>query len=361
MNAAESFSADYGEAREKFLRAAASAGGALGSLLHPERGPGGAALHCDAAWFGPRSAERVLVLISGTHGIEGFCGSGVQTGWLNRGEAARLPRDVAALVIHAVNPHGFAWLRRVTEDNVDLNRNWVDFSKELPENTGYDELAAIITPSQWTPESIGRMLTTLGSIGARDGAAALQRALSGGQYRHATGIFYGGVAPTWSRRSQTALFAEYLGQAGNVAILDFHTGLGPWGFGEQITTEPRESTGFTRAAAWFGAALTSMLDGTSSSARIAGDGLSAAPTLLKHATVTGMALEFGTLPLNEVILALCADAWLHAHGEIAGPQGRSIKAQMRAAFYGDTDDWKGMVLGQSLIACRQAIAGLLRA
>lgn len=360
MNSAESFSADYTEAREKFLRAAAAAGGALESLAHPERGPGGAALHCDVAWFGPRTAERVLVLISGTHGIEGFCGSGVQTDWLRRGEAARLPHGVAALVIHAINPYGFAWLRRVTEDNVDLNRNWIDFSRGLPENPAYDELAGIVTPAEWSPESIARMLTTLGSIGARDGAAALQRALSGGQYRHPHGIFYGGAGPTWSRRSQTAIFAQYLGRAAHIAILDFHTGLGPHGFGEQITAEPRESTSFKRAASWFGAALTSVLDGSSSSSAISGDGLSAAPTLLAQAKVTGIALEFGTQPLNEVILALCADAWLHAHGEMSAPLGRSIKAQMRAAFYADADDWKGMVTGQSLIACRQAIAGLLR-
>jgi hypothetical protein len=359
LNSAESFSADYTEAREKFLRAAAAAGGALESLAHPERGPGGAALHCDVAWFGPRTAERVLVLISGTHGIEGFCGSGVQTDWLRRGEAARLPHGVAALVIHAINPYGFAWLRRVTEDNVDLNRNWIDFSRGLPENPAYDELAGIVTPAEWSPESIARMLTTLGSIGARDGAAALQRALSGGQYRHPHGIFYGGAGPTWSRRSQTAIFAQYLGRAAHIAILDFHTGLGPHGFGEQITAEPRESTSFKRAASWFGAALTSVLDGSSSSSAISGDGLSAAPTLLAQAKVTGIALEFGTQPLNEVILALCADAWLHAHGEMSA-LGRSIKAQMRAAFYADADDWKGMVTGQSLIACRQAIAGLLR-
>ena len=41
-------------------------------------------------------------------------------------------------------------------------------------------------------------------------------------------------------------------------------------------------------------------------------------------------------------------------------EGQAIKALVRAAFYGDADDWKGMVAGQSLAACRQAIAGLTR-
>ena len=38
---------------------------------------------------------------------------------------------------------------------------------------------------------------------------------------------------------------------------------------------------------------------------------------------------------------------------------RNVASQMRTAFYGDADDWKGMVAGQSLLACKQAIAGLI--
>jgi beta-lactamase class A len=60
-----------------------------------------------------------VVLTSATHGIEGFCGSGCQIDWLLEGGPTRLPDGVAALIVHAVNPFGFAWLRRVTEENVD--------------------------------------------------------------------------------------------------------------------------------------------------------------------------------------------------------------------------------------------------
>jgi hypothetical protein len=74
-----------------------------------------------------------------------------------------------------------------------------------------------------------------------------------------------------------------------------------------------------------------------------------------------MALEFGTVSLVQTFMALRADAWLHARGDPASPEGRAIKAQMREAFYGDAPDWKGMIAGQSLLACRQAIRGLARA
>src|ERR1700722_586865 len=146
MNTLDSFSDTYQQARDKFLDAASGAAGEPEKFWHPEVGPDGSQLSTDVAWLGPRDAERVLVLISATHGVEGFAGSGAQVDWLARGEAARLPPGVAALLIHAINPYGFAWLGRGTHENVDLNRNWVDFNEPLPENTAYDALADAIWP-----------------------------------------------------------------------------------------------------------------------------------------------------------------------------------------------------------------------
>ena|ERR1700732_4275619 len=107
-----------------------------------------------------------------------------------------------------------------------------------------------------------------------------------------------------------------------------------------------------------GAAIRSTVDGTAAAARVVGDGLTAAAALLSGREVTAMALEVGTLPREQVDVALRADAWLHAYGDPFSPQAKVIKSQLRAAFYGDPDDWKGMVVGQSLLAYRQALAGL---
>ena len=127
MNSADSFSATYAVARTKFLAAVKDAKGTHESYEHPAKGPAGEPLWTDVAWFGRHDAERVLVTISGTHGVEGHCGSGAQIDWLRRGELARVPDGIAVMMIHAINPYGFAWTRRVTEDNVDLNRNWIAF------------------------------------------------------------------------------------------------------------------------------------------------------------------------------------------------------------------------------------------
>ncbi|MGA0600554.1 M14 family metallopeptidase [Caulobacter sp. KR2-114] len=358
FNAAECFAADYQAARAMFQGAVAEADGSLDSVTHPERGPDGGELATDIAWFGPRDAEKVLVTLSGTHGVEGFCGSGAQVHWLRRAEHRRLPAGVAVMLVHAVNPYGFAWLRRVTEDNVDLNRNWIDFAGPLPANPAYDRLHDIFCPAEWGAEVQAHTAAELLRFAAEHGPAALQAAMSGGQFSHPDGVFFGGAGPTWSRRTQTEIYRAHLSKAAKVGIIDFHTGLGPWGFGEQIVVARPETADFARARSWYGSAITSPSAGTSTSADITGDGLSAAPQILSNAQVTGMALEVGTRPIADVTLALRADAWLHAHGDPTSPQAAPIKRQIRDAFYGDADDWKGMVAGQSMLVCRQAVAAL---
>ena len=334
------FSETYAEARSKFLSAAESAGAAVQAHLHPERGPDGGVLATDCAWIGPADARSVLVMVSGTHGIEGYCGSGAQIDWLQRGEAAQLGPDRAALLIHALNPYGFAWARRVTHENVDLNRNFVDFARPLPVNRDYDTLAAAVKPADWNEASQTAARLALGAFAQAHGFRAMAQAVSGGQYAHADGLFYGGAAPTWSRITLETLFRERLSRAEEIGIIDYHTGLGPEGYAEPII-----------AAAKVNATSTIVLTG---------DWLAAAPQLAPQARVTGIALEYGTVDANRVLEALMADNWLHAHGDPQGPLARQIKAQIRAAFYVDSDLWRGMVLGQSLCAVRQALGGLGR-
>jgi hypothetical protein len=297
-------------------------------------------------------------MASGTHGVEGYCGSGAQVDWLRRGEAARLPADTAALLIHAINPYGFAWLRRVTHENVDLNRNWIDFDAALPKSPGYDEVAGLVAPAEWNESARGRLLTGAKAYDEKYGRRAFQQAVSGGQYTHRDGLFYGGTKPTWSRETLTKIFDERLSHAESVGIIDYHSGLGAWGYGELISTAATDSPNLARAREWYGARVLPI--GASSSAAIGGDWVGAASELLKGVNVTGIALEFGTLEVLHVLDALVADNWLHSHGAVDSPEGRAIEAQLRAAFYPDSEIWKGMILGQSLVACRQAVLGLQR-
>ena len=87
----DAFSQSYAEARAKFRSVAAAAGAMLTEHAHPLKGPAGEDLACDVARFGPMDAEAVLWINSATHGVEGFCGSGVQIGMMARGWPSMSP------------------------------------------------------------------------------------------------------------------------------------------------------------------------------------------------------------------------------------------------------------------------------
>jgi len=131
------FSATYAQARDKFLAAATERGLAVETHVHPaQRGAQGEALAIDVALLGPEDATSALLLTSGTHGAEGFCGSGCEVNLLRDDSwMIRVARSgVRVLVLHALNPHGFSHLARTNEDNIDLNRNFRDFSVPPPAN-----------------------------------------------------------------------------------------------------------------------------------------------------------------------------------------------------------------------------------
>ena len=353
MAVSDWFASDYDEARSKFLDAAEAAGASLERRVNPAEGPGGIELTTDLAWLGPDDAGRVLVTLSGTHGAEGFCGSGVQVGWFRSGRAAALPADTALLQVHAVNPFGFAWLRRTTEDNIDVNRNFVDFGAPLPVNAGYEQYRALICPSDWSDEIEAE--TTKAIVGHMTSLQpmAMQGAITAGQYADPRGLFFGGHEPSWSRRTIESIVDRRLAQASRVAIIDYHTGLGPYGYGERIGDGAPGDAHWDLAQAWWGD-LTSHADGSSSSAPVTGTMLEALTRRLSHAAVAPVALEFGTQSFDKVLNAVRADNWLHAHGELDSEQGRAIKARARSAFYQDADDWKQMIWSRGLDT--QAIA-----
>lgn len=326
------------------------------SVPHPLAGPDGGALATDVAILDPGGSsvdgpddgaaapDHTIIIVSGTHGVEGFCGSALQRHWLESDQAvAALEAGGARIVlVHAINPFGFAWVRRVNEDNVDLNRNFVEAFVsgvgDPPSNPDYDELADLLVPSSWTADDQQRTTDALLEIAATRGFDHLQSAISRGQYAHPTGLFYGGTEAVWSHRTLRQVLTELANGSERTTIIDLHTGLGPWGHGELIVHDSVGSDGYIRADRRWGE-VHSMTDGESVSAALSGDWLAAAPDLLAGSEVTGVALEFGTVDTVSVLQALRADAWLHAHGDPLGPEADPVRAQVRQAFADDDPAW----------------------
>ena len=357
MNMAQYFPATYGEGRANFRSSAKDAGAALESYVNPNaRGPNGEELTTDVARIGPADARRVILICSATHGVEGFCGSGIQNALLSAGAFARLPDDTAAILIHAINPYGFAHVRRVTEDNVDLNRNFVDHDDVHPPSPEYDEIHALLVPADWGKAREEANAAIMRFIAER-GMWAFQQAVSGGQYSHADGMFFGGVRPTWSNGTWRAILAKH-GAGKRVAFIDLHTGLGPYGFGELIYAGAPATRAHELAKQWYGDELKSTEDGTSASARVAGHLGMAVDDAIPDGRAVSIAIEYGTLPVMEVFEALRADNWLYARGDVNTDLGRAIKRQIRDALYQDKDDWKEMVTARAREILGKTIAGL---
>lgn len=349
------FPAHYAAAREGFLARAAGQGTLRAHAL-TERGPEGEVLESHSLWLGPDDASRVLVLMSGTHGVEGLAGSAVQQDLLQqiRDGARTLPPDCACLLVHLLNPWGTAWLRRCDQQGIDLNRNFVDFAHPLPQNPGYDALRdGLLGASRATRQQ------QLHAFEQQHGRTALEIAISGGQYTDPAGPFYGGQTPAAANHLINALIDTHRLASRRLAVIDLHTGLGPYGYGEVICDHAPDSPGTRTAQRWYGDAVTLPAAGTSSSVPKAGL-LDYAWHAIMDRDSCFVTLEFGSFATDTLFEVILADHRLHQQGmpDWHAATTREVKQAMRHHFCPDAQQWRELVLFRARQVITLALTGL---
>ena len=211
-------------------------------------------------------------------------------------------------------------------------------------------------PDTWPPSAA--VDASIQAYKDKYGNKAYQAAVTRGQYTHADGLFYGGTAPTWSNTTVRGVLKEHTASTQHLAWIDLHTGLGPNGLGERIYAGIESPEALKRARKWWGNEITSTVDGSSSSVLLTGLMWQTVAQDCPQAVHTGIAMEYGTLPINDMINALRADHWLAMHPEASEEQHRAIKAQILGAFYTNTDHWREQILAQAFESAHQAVAGL---
>jgi len=352
---ADCFASSYGEATLSFRAACADRNIPLSPYRHPARGPGGKALQTSVALLGAANARRILIVNCGTHGVEGLAGSGCIRSWLAQ-EPASLPGDMSVLLIHLLNPWGTAWRRRQTEGNIDLNRNFVDFTHTQPVNAYYETLRRALAPACAAQDSWDHVQRRIAAFRSAHGEEALAQAVCRGQYADPHGVGFGGLEAAWSNTTFRSILARHAARASDVVFIDLHTGLGPFGHGTLISTDDNHTAELARARAWFGASIVALKDDRQNMPYdIHGDICTAARSMLPNARVVALTLEFGTFQFDEFLSLQVRDCWSRQENRADEP---AFRDRLENFFYPRDRRWREMAASRALDVFEQAITGL---
>ncbi|KAI3648666.1 hypothetical protein MP228_006520 [Amoeboaphelidium protococcarum] len=182
------------------------------------------------------SKPKLMLHVSGVHGVEGYAGSDVQNALLNQLDFNDKDgsSDIGYLFIHGYNPYGMKYLRRWNESGVDLGRNHNNIFPEHLEND--DEYALVnefLNPSYPVSDylSVIHFYWQAVLLVAKYGFAKVQCIVAKGQSRFPKGLFYSGKNLEASGVAFKTYLKEKVFALGNVKcvfLFDIHTGLGPW-------------------------------------------------------------------------------------------------------------------------------------
>jgi hypothetical protein len=229
------FLATYDEARTRFRAtaaelAAAHPGAEVGNYAVPSATDSD--LTTDFIYLpATGTPEKLVIFTSGVHGAEAFVGSAVQEMLMRRWLPTANLEHTGVLFVHSLNPWGHRHRRRVTEQNVDLNRNLsIDPKLYESKNDGYRDLDAFLNPTH--PVSAWDVNTDLFELLAelvKHGPTALRDATLLGQYEFDKGIYFGGFEPVPQKASMEELFRRMSAPYKAVFLMDLHTGYGERG------------------------------------------------------------------------------------------------------------------------------------
>jgi hypothetical protein len=348
------YAQDYFEARERFLKAAERLKLEHHALPIHAPSPRPEPLTIDVAVLGSSKPKSALVLSSGVHGVEGLFGSAVQLSFLE--EVAthwQPPVGSAVVLIHAVNPFGYAWLRRFNEENVDLNRNFLLADEQY---SGSPPLAATFRRAM-TPlrrrTRFGMWTARMALLALRHGVNSFWETLPVGQYDFPDWLFFGGAAPAKSALALQSFLPTILDEAHEIVHLDFHTGLGKWADGQLLVSE---SEGLDNGKWWtqnFGPQSVTQVKSFTRTYEVRGGFGPWLRAMFPAADYHYATAEFGTYSAMRVIGALADE--LHWHGDaVTDPHVQPARRRLSETFVPRSRSWRMKTLNTASNWARHA-------
>ncbi len=355
LNSKNLFSHNYVEARQRFLKAAQSVNADLTSHSISSRGAQGEELTIDIATLGAKNPETTILLTSGLHGIEGFLGSAIQIAWLEALQANPIAFDKTAVVlVHALNPYGFSWQRRVNESNVDLNRNFIlpgqKFQGSPPLLKQIPWLQQPASPDKFFIIEF-HMLWTLLHYGMYN----MRKVLLSGQCDYPSALFWCGHKHEETSQIVKENISSWTRQSQSVFHIDFHTGLGKYGICYPLIFEPADSPRTIRLKSVFGPSITNLGSGLLVCGNIEGVMVE---WIAKHfeaqkKNYTYLVAEYGTLPVFRAFKALYQENRFYNH---PGPECASATKELKEVFCPADPVWREKCVTEGLALISKSLS-----
>jgi predicted deacylase len=344
------FSPDFRSAQRRFRSAALALGARIHVLPLGINAPDGDQLSIDIAWLGPLQPKRALIHVCGIHGVEGFAGSAVQLALLDQPPA--LPADCALILVHVLNPYGMAYLRRVNEHNIDLNRNFfIGSTGWHGASDGYARIDRFLNPP-CPPARVDSYYGRLLLAWAGMGKDIINQAVASGQYRFPKGIFYGGTQLESGPQAYCDWLAGHLREVQEVFVIDVHCGIGAYGQQHLFLSTPAVN------AADLSRALQVPVANRDQASNIMGythEGCHSGiyRQLLPAARAVCITQEFGTYNGIRLLHALRAENQHHHYGD--GRLEHWSKRELKRKFCPEDAAWCSRVVSNGCDLVRRAL------
>jgi hypothetical protein len=322
------------------------------------------------------SCEQVLIITTGEHGIEAYAGSAVMQVFIDEYIHRLLPETIGLLLVHAINPWGMKYRRRVNSQNVDLNRNFIWASPDDGDldqrydprfNPSYSSLSSWLNPCSpargWWQDNLSLAAHFLRSVLSIGSARVHESALIG-QYFDPRGLYYGGTEPQEETRVLTELFRCQIEAYRQVLLLDIHTGAGPRYQMSLVNSalETRESGWFTRQ---FNYPLVVKANAQEFYS-IQGDMIDYIYNLVDEEYpdkgLYATSFEFGTFGASPQasfrnLRAMVMENQLHWYGSSSPAVQAWVRREFEELYFPTEEKWRA----KCILDARQAIDGILRA
>ena len=314
-------------------------------------------LYMDLYYIPPDTKKKkLLLLVSGTHGIEGFTGGAVQLMFMEELIESVLEQGTGVALIHSFNPYGQKYLRKTTEFNIDLNRNCVQDRKIFnSHNPGYKKMNRFLEPKGKVRKNSAKnryfYVAAVWKI-LRDSFSSLRQSALQGQFDFPRGLYYGGkeYAP------QTTILKDALSPIFNdyslIFSIDIHSAYGKWGK-LHLFPNPESDTRIKSM-------LTSLFKGypihwgdTEDFYTITGDLSGFLKGINPDATTLCMPFEFGTMNSHMFFGSLISIQRMilenqgHFFGYKNDRHEEKVKREFLEMYYPGSHSWRSQVIGQS--------------